>query len=60
LWDALKTAAQLNIDPIYGPNRQGDVRDSLANIDKAKALLGYEPAYTVKEGLSITWDSFNR
>jgi UDP-N-acetylglucosamine 4-epimerase len=58
LWESLKLAANSSIDPIYGPNRQGDVRDSLADISKAKKLLGYEPQYTVREGLGITWDSF--
>jgi UDP-N-acetylglucosamine 4-epimerase len=58
LWDSLKLAANSLVDPIYGPNRQGDVRDSLADISKAKKLLGYEPKYTVREGLGITWDSF--
>ena len=58
LWDSLKTAANSDVEAIHGPNRQGDVRDSLANIDKAKSLLGYEPEFTVREGLKITWDSF--
>ena len=58
LWDSLKTAANSNVDAIHGPNRQGDVRDSLADISKAKKLLGYEPKYTVREGLGITWNSF--
>jgi UDP-N-acetylglucosamine 4-epimerase len=30
----------------------------LANIDKATSLLGYEPQFTVREGLKITWDYF--
>jgi UDP-N-acetylglucosamine 4-epimerase len=58
LWESLKIAAQSKVNPIYGPNRQGDVRDSLANIDKATSLLGYEPQFTVREGLKITWDYF--
>ena len=58
LWDALKTAANSSVEAVYGPPRQGDVRDSLANIDKANDLLGYQPQFTVKEGLGITWDYF--
>jgi UDP-N-acetylglucosamine 4-epimerase len=58
LWESLKAAANSKVDPIYGPNRQGDVRDSLANIDKATSLLGYAPQFTVREGLKITWDYF--
>ena len=58
MWDSLKIAANSNVEAIHGPNRQGDVRDSLADISKAKKLLGYEPQYTVREGLGITWDNF--
>ena len=58
LWESLKAAANSKVNPVYGPSRQGDVRDSLANIDKATSLLGYEPQFTVREGLKITWDYF--
>ena len=58
LWDDLKTISGKNIAAVYGPPRKGDVRDSLANIEKGKKLLGYEPLYSVKEGLKITWDWF--
>ncbi|WP_298894564.1 SDR family oxidoreductase [uncultured Psychroserpens sp.] len=59
LWDSLKVAANSQVEVIYGPPRQGDVRDSLADISKAKSLLGYDPNYTVREGLKLTWDSFS-
>lgn len=59
LWDSLKAAADSDLQAVYGPPRQGDVRDSLADISKAEKLLGYKPQYTVKEGLKITWDYFN-
>lgn len=58
LWDTLSKAADKTIEPIYGPSRQGDVRDSLADISKANKLLGYNPEYTVGEGLDITWNYF--
>jgi len=47
----------LNIKPVYGPNRGGDIPHSLASIEKAKRLLGYEPTHTVREGMSeaIRW-----
>jgi UDP-glucose 4-epimerase len=38
-------------NPSYGPARQGDVRHSLADIGKAKRLLGYAPAVSLREGL---------
>ena len=59
LWDSLKIAAKSELEAVYGPPRQGDVRDSLADISKAEKLLGYKPEYTVREGLKITWDYFN-
>ncbi|WP_411895325.1 SDR family oxidoreductase [Winogradskyella sp. A2] len=59
LWDSLRLAAGSELKAIYGPPRQGDVRDSLADISKAERLLAYKPQYTVREGLKITWDSFN-
>jgi UDP-N-acetylglucosamine 4-epimerase len=38
--------------PVYRDFRAGDVRHSLADISKAKLLLGYEPSHTVGDGLS--------
>jgi UDP-N-acetylglucosamine 4-epimerase len=58
LWDSLRAAANSNLKAVYGPPRQGDVRDSLADISKAQNLLGYNPQFTVREGLKITWDYF--
>ncbi|OFY51450.1 MAG: Vi polysaccharide biosynthesis protein VipB/TviC [Bacteroidetes bacterium GWF2_41_31] len=36
---------------IHGPNRAGDIPHSLASIDKARRLLGYEPQFSVRDGL---------
>jgi len=58
LWEELKTLSGKNINPIYGPTRKGDVRDSLANIDKARNLLGYNPLFSVADGLKVTWGEF--
>ncbi|OMP31154.1 SDR family oxidoreductase [Mangrovimonas sp. DI 80] len=59
LWASLKEAAGSEMEPNYGPPRQGDVRDSLADISKAKRLLGYRPEISVAEGLRLTWNYFN-
>lgn len=40
--------------PAYGPERAGDVRDSLADISLAKELMGYEPQVDFREGLKRT------
>lgn len=41
----------------YGPNRAGDIPHSLASIDKAKILLGYDPKFSLQQGLkeAIDW-----
>lgn len=41
----------------HGPNRKGDIPHSLASIDKARNLLGYEPTHKIKEGLkeAVDW-----
>lgn len=45
------------IEPLYLADRAGDIPHSLASIDKARRLLGYEPMYSVKVGLkkAISW-----
>jgi len=47
--------------PIYGSFRKGDVRHSLADIHRAKSLLGYEPSHSATHGLkeSIGWYTGN-
>lgn len=39
------------VEVVHGPNRQGDIPHSLASVDKAKKLLGYEPTHVIREGL---------
>jgi UDP-glucose 4-epimerase len=46
------------LEPRYVPGRAGDVRDSLAAIDKARGLIGYEPKVAVREGLRRTFSAF--
>lgn len=58
LWESLQEASNLYLKASYGPPRVGDVRDSLATIDKAKKMLGYDPKFSVQEGIKITWDYF--
>jgi UDP-N-acetylglucosamine/UDP-N-acetylgalactosamine 4-epimerase len=51
----------LGISPEYGPTRAGDIPHSLASIEKARSLLGYNPTHTVKEGMAeaIDWYRHN-
>lgn len=58
LWKDLQAISNKKLTAIYGPPRKGDVQDSLANIDKAKKLLDYDPLFSVKDGLELTWEEF--
>ena len=46
------------IDVERAPARTGEVRTSVADIDKARRVLGYEPAIGLDEGLRITYEHF--
>ena len=50
-----------NVKVVHGPVRSGDIPHSLASIEKAKALLGYAPVYSLKIGLkeAIKWYWYN-
>lgn len=50
--------AGVKLEPEYVPTRAGDVRDSLAAIEAAKNLIGYEPKVFVREGLKRTLAAF--
>jgi UDP-N-acetylglucosamine 4-epimerase len=45
------------IEVLHGPNRTGDIPHSLASIDKAKCLLGYNPQFDMRTGLkeAVKW-----
>ncbi|GEN71680.1 SDR family oxidoreductase [Chryseobacterium lathyri] len=46
-----------DVNVIYGPNRVGDIPHSLASVEKAEKLLGYQPTHTIEKGLkeAISW-----
>ena len=52
-----------NVNVSYGPERIGDIKHSLASIDKAQKLLNYQPSHNVNSGLHSAiewyWDYFN-
>ncbi len=58
LWESLKDTSGKKVEAQYGAPRKGDVRDSLADITKAKTQMGYSPKVRVDEGLAITWEKF--
>ena len=56
LFDGLKKEASSIMQPLFGPERKGDVKHSLADISKAKHFLGYNPGINVEEGLRKTFN----
>lgn len=57
IYGRLCAALGVDIEPVFGPPRPGDVRHSHADIGLARELLGYEPAYDFAAGLAraIGW-----
>ncbi|KLT71070.1 SDR family oxidoreductase [Flavobacterium sp. ABG] len=47
----------VDVEVVYGQNRAGDIPHSLASIAKAKKMLGYDPKYSLQEGLkeAVSW-----
>ena len=45
-----------DVEPVYAPHRPGDIKHSLAGIEKARGLLGFAPDVSVEDGLRLTWD----
>jgi UDP-N-acetylglucosamine/UDP-N-acetylgalactosamine 4-epimerase len=60
LFNQLKDFAGSSLQPIYGPDRKGDVKHSLADISKAKKLLDYQPLISIQEGLQRTFNWYKK
>jgi nucleoside-diphosphate-sugar epimerase len=54
LYRTLQTLTGSDVAPVHGPARIGDIRDSQADIGRARALLGYSPTVEFREGLART------
>ena len=54
---AIQLILGTNVTPTFGPAREGDVKESQADIFKARKLLGYEPTVPFEEGLrhTVAW-----
>ena len=60
LFDILKEISGKSINPVHGPERSGDIKHSLADVSKAKRLLGYDPITSPAEGLRKTFDWYKK
>ena len=54
IYRAMAELVGSDLEPVFGPVRAGDVRDSLASIERARALLGYAPRVGWREGIART------
>ena len=54
LWREIRRLTSANVDPIYEPTRAGDVRDSLASLERTRSILGFTPSVPFAEGLALT------
>ena len=57
IYKGLVEALGVDIKPIYGPDRAGDIKHSNADISKARELLGYDPEWSFERGIkaAIEW-----
>lgn len=57
IYYGLTKALDVNIEPVFGPDRAGDIKHSNADISKAKRLLGYDPQWDFQRGIdaAIAW-----
>ena len=53
IYYALCRALGKDIEPVFGPDRAGDIKHSNADITKAKTMLGYDPDYNFEKGLEL-------
>jgi len=54
LFQTIRELVGAGVEPIYADPRPGDVRDSQADISKARRILGYQPIVSFQEGLART------
>ena len=57
IYYGLTKALGVEIEPIFGPERPGDIKHSNADIGKARRLLGYDPDWSFERGIqaAIAW-----
>ena len=56
VYHALCKSLGVEIEPVFGPPRKGDIRDSNADISKARKFLGYDPSYDFASGIALAID----
>ena len=59
LFKIIKDELELDMEPVFGPNRSGDIPHSNADISKARKILNYNPQILFKEGIIKTIKYYN-
>lgn len=60
LYNVLCEALDKKTEPIFGPERKGDIKHSNADISKAKELLGYDPEWSFEKGVAAAIDWYKK
>ncbi len=57
LWKLIGELSNINIDPVFGPARAGDIRDSVSDIGEIGRALGFSPKVEFRQGLidTLAW-----
>lgn len=61
IYYGLTKALKVDVEPLFGPDRKGDIKHSNADISKAKKFIGYEPEWDFARGIeaAIEWYKTN-
>ena len=60
LWKMICDMSGLDMEPLYESFRPGDIRESVANIDRAEKVFEFKPDYAFQRGLQKTFEWYNR
>ncbi|MCB2145708.1 MAG: SDR family oxidoreductase [Deltaproteobacteria bacterium] len=57
LWKLIGELSSVIIDPVFGPPRAGDIRESVSDIDRIRRSLGFRPRVGLRQGLidTLAW-----
>lgn len=53
IYYGLTEALGVNVEPVFGPDRVGDIKHSNADISRAKEMLGYDPEWSFNRGIKV-------
>ena len=60
VYNSLCKALGKEIEPIFGPDRKGDIKHSNADIRKAKEMIGYDPSWSFERGIEAAIEWYRR